>query len=99
MGTNGSAEITFKYGVLGKVDEEFAEMTGETNYTVEMRSDVVGKEWVNHGVLLQDGTKFFIKGSYGLLWGPWGEKIYFVVYPCKIKSCFLFYLLAFLMIK
>ena len=71
MGTNGSAEITFKYGVLGKVDEEFAEMTGETNYTVEMRFDVVGKEWVNHGVLVEDGTKFFIKGFSGLLILEW----------------------------
>ena len=59
-------DMTFKYGVFGEVDEEIAKITGEKNYTVEIKFEEVGKENVNYGVLVEDGTTFFIKTFYGL---------------------------------
>ena len=45
-------DMTFKYGVFGEVDEEIAKITGEKNYTVEIKFEEVGKENVNYGVLV-----------------------------------------------
>ena len=70
-GAGSILERTFKHGDFGEVDEDIAEITGEAIYTVEMRFDIMGNECVNHGVLVEDGTKFVIKGFSGLLILEW----------------------------
>ena len=63
---NNSMEMTFKQGVFGEVDEDIAEMTGEKNFTVEISFARMGKVVANHGVLVEDGTRFVFK-TFGLL--------------------------------
>ena len=45
--------MTFKYGDFGKASEKITEMSGEKNYTVEVRLEAMGREFVDHGVLLE----------------------------------------------
>ena len=66
-----SYEMTFRHGVFGEVDEEIGERTGEKIYTVETRFEVMGKEIVNYGVLVEEGTKFFVKTFVGLWTLEW----------------------------
>ena len=45
--------MTFKYGDFGKASEKIAEMSGEKNYSVEVRLEAMGREFVDHGILLE----------------------------------------------
>ena len=52
--------MTFKYGDFGKASKKITEMSGEKNYTVEVRLEAMGREFVDHGVLLEG---FFLFSS------------------------------------
>ena len=63
--------MTFKHGEFGVASENIAERSGEKNFTVEVRFEVVGKEFVNLGVLVEDGTKFIIETILGIWTFNW----------------------------
>ena len=45
--------MTFKYGDFGEMSEKIAEMSGEKNYSVEVRLEAMGREFVDYGVILE----------------------------------------------
>merc|ERR1711971_536064 len=52
---------------MGKITE----MSGENNYTVEVRLEAMGREFVDHGVLLEGGTKFILETMVGISTLEW----------------------------
>ena len=63
--------MTFKYGDFGKASEKIVEMSGEKNYSVEVRFDAMGREFVDRGVLLEGGTKFILETMVGVSTLEW----------------------------
>ena len=63
--------MTFKYGDFGEASEKIAEMSGEKNYSVEVRFEAMGREFVDHGVLLEGGTKFILETMVGVSTLEW----------------------------
>ena len=64
--------MTFKHGEFGVASENIVERSGgEKNFNVEVRFEVVGKEFVNLGVLVEDGTKFIIETILGIWTFNW----------------------------
>ena len=63
--------MTFKYGDFGEASEKVAEMSGEKNYSVEVRFEAMGREFVDHGVLLEGGTKFILETMVGVSTLEW----------------------------
>ena len=63
--------MTFKHGEFGVASENIAERSGEKSFTVEVRFEVVGKEFVNLGVLVEDGTQFIIETILGIWTFNW----------------------------
>ena len=59
-------QMTFKHGEFGATSEKIAERSGEKNFTVEVRFEVVGKEFVNLGVVVENGAKFIIETILGI---------------------------------
>ena len=55
-----------KYGSFGEADPKIVELTGEKYYTLESTYDVIGKEMVDYGVLINDGTTIVFKGIMGV---------------------------------
>ena len=55
--------MTFSQGDFGEADPEVAEMSGETNYTVEMKFEIMGKERKVPMVVTEEGQKLFFKSS------------------------------------
>ena len=51
--------MTFKYGDFGKASEKIAAMSGEKNFSVEVRLEAMGREFVDRGVLLEGFSSFF----------------------------------------
>ena len=64
-------QMTFKHGEFGEASENIVKMSGEKNFTVEVRFEAVGKEFVNLGVLVEDGTKFIIETILGIWTFDW----------------------------
>ena len=62
--SEGGAEL--KYGRFGEADPKIVEMTGEKYYNLESRYDMVGKEKVDYGVLMDDGTTMVVKAWWGI---------------------------------
>lgn len=71
--TNGSKfGAKLKYGSFGEADPKIVEMTGgEKYYNLESTYDVVGKEMVDHGVLIDNGTTIVFKGMVGITTLVW----------------------------
>ena len=46
-------------------------MSGEKNYSVEVRFEAMGREFVDHGVLLEGGTKFILETMVGVSTLEW----------------------------
>merc|ERR1719193_1497236 len=63
--------MTFKYGDFGEMSEKIAEMSGEKNYSVEVRLEAMGREFIAHGVLLEGGTKFILETMVGVSTLEW----------------------------
>ena len=60
-----------KYGNFGEADPKIVEKTGERCYNLEVRHHFAGKEMVDYGVLMDDGTTMVNKGwggIYTLVW-------------------------------
>ena len=62
--SEGGAEL--KYGRFGEADPKIFEMTGEKYYNLESRYDMVGKEKVDYGVLMDDGATMVVKAWWGI---------------------------------
>ena len=62
--SEGGAEL--KYGRFGEADPKIVEMTGEKYYNLESRYDMVGKEKVDYGVLMDDGATMVVKAWWGI---------------------------------
>ena len=60
-----------KYGSFGEADPKIVELTGEKYYTLESTYDVIGKEMVDYGVLIDDGTTIVFKGIMGVTTLVW----------------------------
>ena len=60
-----------KYGSFGPADARIVEMTGQSNYNVELSYNFVNKEMSDYGVILEDGTKLVLKGISGILTRIW----------------------------
>ena len=60
-----------KYGSFGEVDPKIVELTGEKYYNLESTYDVIGKEMVDYGVLIDDGTTIVFKGIMGVTTLVW----------------------------
>ena len=60
-----------KYGSFGPADARIVEMTGQSDYNVELSYNFVNKEMSDYGVLLEDGTKLVLKGISGILTRIW----------------------------
>ena len=68
---NEDYSMTFKHGKFGEASKKFFEMSGEKNYNVEVRTEAMGREFVDHGVVLEDGTKFILETMVGLSTLEW----------------------------
>ena len=68
-GSNHSSKL--KYGSFGEADPKIVELTGEKYYTLESTYDVIGKEMVDYGVLIDDGTTIVFKGIMGVTTLVW----------------------------
>ena len=55
-----------KYGSFGPADARIVEMTGQSDYNVELSYNFVNKEMSDYGVILEDGTKLVLKGMSGI---------------------------------
>ena len=66
-----SKQMTFKHGEFGEASEKIVERSGVKNFSVEVRFEVVGKEFVNLGVVVEDGTKFIIETILGIWTFDW----------------------------
>ena len=64
-------QMTFKHGEFGVASKKIVERSREKNFTVEVRFEVVGKEFVNLGVLVEGGTKFIIETILGIWTLDW----------------------------
>ena len=65
-----SVEATLKFGNFGEADPKIVEKTGKKYYNLEARYEI-GKEMVDYGVLMDDGTTMVNKGwggIYTLVW-------------------------------
>ena len=60
-----------KYGSFGPADARIVEMTGQSDYNVELSYNFVNKEMSDYGVILEDGTKLVLKGISGILTRIW----------------------------
>jgi len=60
-----------KYGSFGPADARIVEMTGQSDYNVELNYNFVNKEMSDFGVILEDGTKLVLKGISGILTRIW----------------------------
>ena len=60
-----------KYGSFGEADPKIVELTGEKYYNLESTYDVIGKEMVDYGVLIDDGTTIVFKGIMGVTTLVW----------------------------
>ena len=63
---NEDFSMTFKHGNFGEASKKIAEMSGEKNYSVEVRSEAMGREFIDYGVVLEDGTKFILETMMGV---------------------------------
>ena len=74
--TTGSSNLEtdgakLKYGNFGEADPKIVEKTGEKFYNLEARFDFAGKEMVDYGVLMDDGTTMVNKGWAGIYTLVW----------------------------
>ena len=60
-----------KYGSFGPADARIVEVTGQSDYNVELSYNFVNKEMSDFGVILEDGTKLVLKGMSGILTRIW----------------------------
>ena len=60
-----------KYGSFGPADARIVEMTGQSDYNVELSYNFVNKEMSDYGVILEDGTKLVLKGMSGIRTRIW----------------------------
>merc|ERR1711971_226992 len=68
---NEDFSMTFKHGDFGEASEKIAEMSGEKNYSVEVRMEAMGREFIDHGVVIKDGTKFILETMMGVSTLEW----------------------------
>ena len=68
---NEDFSMTFKYGDFGEASEKIAKMSGEKNFSVEVRFEAMGREFIDHGVLLEEGTKFVLETMVGVTTLEW----------------------------
>ena len=64
-------KLTFKSGLFGKASERIAEISGKQDFNVEVRCKIFEKDIVDHGVLMDNGTTFFIENMMGLWTLEW----------------------------
>ena len=64
-------KLNFKYGQFGKATERITEISGKQNFTVEVTCSIFDKDIVDHGVLMDNGTTFFIENMMGLWTLEW----------------------------
>ena len=69
--SSGEYKLTFKYGQFGKASQKIAEKSGKLNFTVEVTCKILDKDIVDHGVLMDNGTTFFIENMMGLWTLEW----------------------------
>jgi len=69
LGFDLGGSITYKLAVgeFGKAADEVAEVTGKTEYNVELRSVI----WGMYGVISEDGKKLTFKDMVGVGWMEW----------------------------
>ena len=60
---NPDVKMTFKQGDFGEADPQVVEMSGETNYTVELKTEMMGKSWPTLMVVTDQGKKLLFKSS------------------------------------
>ena len=60
---NPDVKMTFKHGDFGEADPQVVEMSGQTNYTVELKTEMMGKEWPTLMVVTDRGKKLLFKSS------------------------------------
>ena len=53
--------ITLQQGDFGEADPRVAEVSGEANYTVEMKTELNGSVWLTPMVVTEEGKKLFFK--------------------------------------
>ena len=71
---NEDFSMTFKHGNFGRTSEKIAEMSGEKNYSVEVRSEAMGREFIEYGVVMEDGTKFILETMVGISTLEWVDE-------------------------
>ena len=64
-------KLTFKSGHFGKASERIAEISGKENFNVEISYEMLNKEIVDCGVLMENGTTFFIDTMMGVWTLEW----------------------------
>ena len=64
-------QAKLKYGSFGPADAKIVEMTGQSDYNVELSYNFVNKEMSDYGVILDDGTKLVLKGMSGIRTRIW----------------------------
>ena len=69
--SSGEYKLTFKYGQFGKASQRIAEKSGKLNFTVKVTCKILDKDIVDHGVLMDNGTTFFIENMMGLWTLEW----------------------------
>ena len=60
---NPDVKMTFNQGDFGEADPHVVEMSGETNYTVELKTEMMGKSWPTLMVVTDGGKKLLFKSS------------------------------------
>jgi len=72
LSLTNNKQMTFKHGQFGEASENIVKRSGgEKTFTIELRFEAVGKEFVNLGVLLDNGRKFIIETILGIWTFNW----------------------------